>query len=131
MGKGHENERFLLGKRIRALRNAKAWTQEELGKHSELSYKFIGEIERGQQNPSFDTFIKIAAALNVDLPELFRFEQIATDKKTAEDRLYRIIKAMTDEDIRRLYAILNILYPASVNAPTALDCGQKSKTKVS
>jgi transcriptional regulator with XRE-family HTH domain len=92
---------------------AKAWTQEELGKHSELSYKFIGEIERGQQNPSFDTFIKIAAALNVDLPELFRFEQIATDKKTAEDRLYKIIKAMTDEDIRRLYAILNVLYPAS------------------
>ena len=81
--------------------------------HKELSYKFRGEIERGQQNPSFDTFIKIAAALNVDLPELFRFEQIATDKKTAEDRLYKIIKAMTDEDIRRLHTILNVLYPAS------------------
>lgn len=112
MGKGHENERFLLGKRIRDLRNARKWTQEELGKYSELSYKFIGEIERGQQNPSFETFIKIAAALKVELPELFRFEQIAKDKKSSEEQISRIIKTMTDEDIRRLSTILNVLYPA-------------------
>jgi len=112
MEKKFKNEKFLLGKRIRALRNARKWTQEELGKRSELSYKFIGEIERGLQNPSFDTFLKIASALKVDLPELFRFETIATDKKTAEDRISSIIKAMTDEDIRRLCTILNVLYPA-------------------
>jgi transcriptional regulator with XRE-family HTH domain len=111
MGKGHENERFLLGKRIRALRNDRKWTQEVLGKHSELSYKFIGEIERGQQNPSFDTFIKIAAALKVDLAELFRFEQITADKKSSMEQMFRIIETMPDKDISRLLTILKVLYP--------------------
>jgi transcriptional regulator with XRE-family HTH domain len=103
-------ERLLLGKRIRALRKVREWTQEQLGKHAELSYKFIGEIERGQQNPSFDTFIKIAAALKVDLTELFRFERIVTDKKDAEEQICRIVKTMSGEDITRLLAILKVLY---------------------
>ena len=111
MGKGYENERFLLGKRIRALRNDLKWTQEVLGKHSELSYKFIGEIERGQQNPSFDTFVKIAAALKVDLAELFRFEQITTDKKSSVEQVFKIIKTMSDKDLSCLLAILKVLYP--------------------
>jgi transcriptional regulator with XRE-family HTH domain len=39
-----------------------------------INYKFLGEIERGQQNPSFNVLTKIAEALKVDLPELFRFD---------------------------------------------------------
>jgi transcriptional regulator with XRE-family HTH domain len=112
MEKQNENKKFLLGKRIRTLRNARGWTQEELGKRAELSYKFIGEIERGRQNPSFDTFIKIAAALKLDLPELFRFEQEATDKNAVEDRVCGIVKAMTEDDLRRLFMLLHVLYPA-------------------
>lgn len=112
MEKQIENERLLLGRRIRNLRNIKGWTQEELGGKAELSYKFIGEIERGQQNPSFDTLVKIAAALKVQLPELFRFEQETVDKTAVEDRIGWIVKTLPDDDLRRLFMVLRVLYPA-------------------
>ena len=60
-----------LGKRIRALRKVKSLTQEELGEIADLSYKFIGEIERGVVNPSLDSLIRIANALDVKIGDLF------------------------------------------------------------
>ncbi len=106
-----ESERLLLGKRIRSLRNIKGWTQEELGRRADLSYKFIGEIERGQQNPSLDTIVKIAAAMKVELLELFRFEQETVDKIAIENRIGRILKTLPDEDMRRLLMVLRVLFP--------------------
>jgi transcriptional regulator with XRE-family HTH domain len=70
MEKQRGDKRILLGRRIRDIRKAKVWTQEEMGSKADVSYKFIGEIERGQQNPSFDTLVKIAEALNVELIDL-------------------------------------------------------------
>ena len=109
--KKQENEKVLLGRRIRSLRNAKGWTQEKLGVESGISYKFIGEIERGLQNPSFETLVKIAAAIRVALPDLFRFEQESLDKKAIESRISQIVKTLTDDDIRRLNMVLSSLYP--------------------
>jgi transcriptional regulator with XRE-family HTH domain len=106
-----ENEKVLLGRRIRVLRNAKGWTQEKLGAASEISYKFIGEIERGLQNPSFETLVKIAAALRITLPELFRFEQETLDKKAIESRISQIVKTLPDEDMRQLHIVLSSLHP--------------------
>ena len=69
-----KDTKALLGSRIRSLRNLKGWTQQQLGEQADVNYKFVGEIERGQQNASFEILVKIAAALGVELPELFRFD---------------------------------------------------------
>lgn len=63
-------------------------------------------------NPSLDTLVKIAAALKVDLPELFRFEQETVDKTAVKERIGRIVKALSEEDLRRLFMVLRVLYPA-------------------
>ncbi|MDD2540464.1 MAG: helix-turn-helix transcriptional regulator [Desulfuromonadaceae bacterium] len=65
-----------MGDRIRFLRKAKGWSQEELGEYAALSYKFIGEIERGTVNPSLDTLLGISNALHVELAKLFSNDQI-------------------------------------------------------
>ena len=57
----------LLGKRIRELRKKKGLTQEELGARAGISYKYLGSIERGLENPSFRHLTKIARALGVEL----------------------------------------------------------------
>jgi len=109
--KKQETEKVLLGRRIRPLRTAKGWTQEKLGEASGMSYKFIGEIERGQQNPSFDTLVKIAAALKVNLTELFRFEQETVDKHAVEGKVSQIVKSLPEDALRRLHMVLRTLYP--------------------
>jgi transcriptional regulator with XRE-family HTH domain len=60
-----------LGKKIRSLRKLRRFTQEELGEKAGISYKFIGEIERGEVNPSLNSLIKIANALSVNVKDLF------------------------------------------------------------
>lgn len=66
-----ENVRKKLGEKIRTLRKAKNLTQEGLGEKTGLSYKFIGEVERGQVNPSLNTLAAIAEALSVTVGDLF------------------------------------------------------------
>ena len=60
-----------IGQKIKLIRKAKKLTQEELGNLCGLSYKFIGEIERGSVNPSMDSVALIAKALNVTIGDFF------------------------------------------------------------
>ena len=111
MEKSQEDTNVLLGRRIRSLRNIKGWTQQELGNQADINYKFLGEIERGQQNPSFGVLVKIATALEVELPELFRFEHEISDRKEIEVRIKEILKTMPDDALRQILLLLRVLYP--------------------
>ena len=111
MEKPHEKIQLLLGRRIRALRKAKGLTQEELGDRADINYKFLGEIERGQQNPSFRVMAKIASGLGLELPQLFRFEQEIPDRNEIEARINDILKLIPDNDLRQVLLVLRVLYP--------------------
>ena len=106
-----ENTKILLGRRIRSLRNVKGWTQQELGDRADINYKFLGEIERGQQNPSFNILVKIAVALGVNLPELFRFKHEISDRKEIETQIQQILKTIPDDTLRQILLLLQVLYP--------------------
>jgi transcriptional regulator with XRE-family HTH domain len=77
--------RAQLGERLRELRLAFRITQEELAERAGLSYKFIGEIERGKGNPTVDTMYRLSKALGVDLHELF----LTPGRETSPDAIYR------------------------------------------
>jgi len=111
MEKSLKDAKILLGWRIRSLRNMKGWTQQELGEQADVNYKFIGEIERGRQNPSFAVLVKIAGALGVDLQELCKFEGADLNRKNIEEHIVRIVKSLPDEDLSRMLSVLRELYP--------------------
>lgn len=102
---------MLLGRRIRALRNMKGWTQEELGKEADVNYKFIGEIERGRQNPSLNVLYKIATAMQIDMSELFRAEHEILDRKEIETRIMKILKKLPEDELRQFLLVLHTLHP--------------------
>jgi transcriptional regulator with XRE-family HTH domain len=54
-----------VGLEVRALREKKGWSQEELGFKAGLHRNYIGGIERGERNVAIVNLAKIAAALNV------------------------------------------------------------------
>ncbi len=74
-----------LGKRIRTLRRLQKLTIEKLGEKTGISYKFIGEVERGVANPSLDTLAKIAEALGVNINALFPGTNDADYQLSSED----------------------------------------------
>ena len=46
-------------------------TQEELAERAGLSYKFVGEVERGQGNPTVETLVRLSKALQLEIGDLF------------------------------------------------------------
>jgi len=102
MKKIKDPDSILLGKRIRTLRTTKGLTQQELGHQADVDYKFIGEIERGNMNPSFKVLVKIAKVLEVDLPEILRFEQEISDPKELESRIKNIISNLSVEKLQNI-----------------------------
>lgn len=80
------NTRNVLGERIRELRKSAGITQEQLGEKAELSYKFIGELERGQVNVSLDSIARIAEALGVKIGDLFSKEKIPVQRIVIKEK---------------------------------------------
>lgn len=61
-------ERF--GARLRGLRKARGWTQDELSERANMSLKGVGAIERGHRFPRETTVEALADALQVTVDEL-------------------------------------------------------------
>lgn len=53
------------GNKVKKLREAKGWTQEELAKRTGLHRTYIGSIERSERNVSLINVDRIAKSLNV------------------------------------------------------------------
>lgn len=60
----------VLGERIREMRKVKNLTQEDLAYESEIDRSYIGGVERGERNLSFDKLCQIAQALGCDVGSL-------------------------------------------------------------
>ena len=60
-----------LGCRIRNCRLSRGWTQEDLSERAGLSAKYIGEVERGEKNPTYLVLVQIADAIGIKPREFF------------------------------------------------------------
>ena len=70
MEKKHPNL-VKIGKRIRVLRKAKGFSQEDFAAAAQLGRSYAGRIERGEQNISMQNLIQIALTLKVEVSEFF------------------------------------------------------------
>jgi transcriptional regulator with XRE-family HTH domain len=60
----------VLGERIREMRKVKKLTQEDLAYESGIDRSYIGGVERGERNLSFNKLCQIARALGSDVAAL-------------------------------------------------------------
>lgn len=58
------------GRRIRAYRKLKGFTQESFAKELGVSVSILGEIERGNRLPDKSLIVRIAEFLDVSIDEL-------------------------------------------------------------
>ena len=64
--------RRVLGQTIRAQREKAFLTQEKLAEQSDLTAKYLGEVERGVVNISVDSLARIAKAFGLRVKDLTR-----------------------------------------------------------
>ncbi len=65
-------DRAALGRAVRSLRHARGWSQEQLAEEAGLHWTYVGGIERGERNPSWENVGKLAAGLGVTVGTLAR-----------------------------------------------------------
>lgn len=56
---------FLIGKKLKEIRNSRNLSLDEVSKLTNVSKAMLGQIERGQSNPTVSTLWKIATGLKV------------------------------------------------------------------
>ena len=59
------------GKRVKALRIEKGWSQEKLALNADLDRTYIPSIEKGERNVSITVIEKIAKAFKINIKHLF------------------------------------------------------------
>lgn len=99
-----------VGERIRELRRRAGISQEELAFRSRTTPAHIGQLERGEKNPTIRVLSRIANGLGVDIHLLF----LDLDKKSEENtQLIQYINAqlnkMTDEKLKDMSNIAQII----------------------
>lgn len=68
----HKNVRKLFGKKLRTLRLAKGWSQEDLGHRAGIGQQHISDLETGKKEACLDLIVALADSLDVTLAELMK-----------------------------------------------------------
>lgn len=63
------------GARVRALRKAKGFSQEDFALEIELDRTYMGGVERGERNLALLNIRKIAQGLGISVSKLFSFSE--------------------------------------------------------
>ena len=99
-----------IGNRIRNYRMQLGYSQERLAEISGCHPTYIGQVERGEKNPTLESIEKIASALKISMSKLFEnldvddnnerniplecYEFMLTKSKTEQEQIYKIILEM-------------------------------------
>jgi len=73
--------RKLFGKNIRYFRKKKNLTIEQLADLADINPKYLGGVERGVYNISFDNIIRLSNALKIEPHLLFIFPKSSFDEQ--------------------------------------------------
>jgi len=73
-----------LGERIRDIRRGNNWTLEDASRRTGLARSTLSKIENEQMSPTFEVVQKLAAGLEIELPQLFEAAEpsSATGRRT-------------------------------------------------
>jgi len=99
----------LFGRRIRSLREARRLTQQELGEKAGLSYKYIGAIERGRENPTLRVAGKLADALEMEIRDVFELEHEQASPATLRKTATALLKEADEHTLRQAVKLLRAL----------------------
>lgn len=97
-------KRFI-GLRIGNIRRKKGMTQECLAGKMDIDPKYLSSIERGKENPTLNTLIKLSQALGVDLGEIFAVVQIEDVTRTKK-LVLSLINEADVEQLKQAYKLM-------------------------
>ena len=99
----------LVGMRIKSLRRGKGYSQEKLAELAGINAKYLSSVERGEENPTLDLFIRVSQSLKVDINEMFNMEYESQTSQALRKKLQSLVAEIKDQDLSRAIRILGML----------------------
>lgn len=103
----------VLGKEIKAARERKSLSQEQLAELLGISVSQLSNIERGNKSTKIETFMKIAFLLDVSMEYLLRYE--GNVPKLEQSLHHSISKELDDCTADELIVLEEILGSVTTN----------------
>lgn len=97
------NLKSYIGMSVRAARERRGWTQEQLAEQVEKAVETISNIERGFSHTTLPTLERLAEALGVHISELFPADPAygsgALERHRKERELVLLARTLSDSDL--------------------------------
>ena len=98
----------LVGERIRSVRTQRKLSQQALAEKAGLSYKHVGEVERGQVNVSLETLHKMAVAMDIEVCALLA-DLCEKSQSHEYDRAITLLQMLDDKGIAMACELLEVV----------------------
>ncbi len=98
----------MIGSRIQEIRNKKGITQDQLSEKVGISSKYLSSIERGKENPTLKTILKLARSLDVKPDEFFTHLEIEDPAKRKSIIIEMLDEADADQ-LKLAYKVLSAM----------------------
>ena len=89
-----------LGKKIRSLRQARGWTQEQLAEYADLHVSYIVLLENGANRATIETLEKLAKAFSISISDLVHALDDAQD-----DPIQKQVRELMEDFIQKIDAV--------------------------
>ena len=104
---GSMDTKELLGRRLRTLRKTRGLTLERLAEKASVDEKYLGNIERGKENPTIATLEKLAGALSVKINQILTFEHETKGERSLRRRIMQILEKCDEEELQLILKLVN------------------------
>ncbi len=101
---------YSIGKRVKELRAELGLSQEKLALQAEITTAYLGQIERGEKNPTIVTVGRICDALEISLSDFFSYQVFSQSEDDAA--LKQIILELRNRTVAEKNEILQIIQHA-------------------
>jgi len=98
----------LIGSRIQEIRNKKGITQDQLSEKVGISAKYLSSIERGKENPTLNTILKLAQSLDVK-PDHFFIHLEIEDPAKRKSMINEILDEADEDQLKLIYKVLSAM----------------------
>lgn len=98
----------LVGTRIRGFRKEQRLSQEELAEKCSLHPTYIGQLERGEKNPTIESVMKIANGLAIPIDQLFINIPCSNSQAVdyIPDRIMYLVAELSPKEQRVIYELI-------------------------
>lgn len=103
-----KNTKELLGSRIRELRKGAGLSQHQLSELIGIESKYVSRIELGNSFPYAETLEAIAAALKVEVKDLFDFSHLEPREIEKKD-IEELLEGLKQEKLSLIYKIVKAI----------------------